>query len=144
VHLGRLSQHQVQCPFCIPSANQLNINFLLHFLTRELLKSNLHRLMNFFFFFFPSLPIYRPSAFIFTSIFLLFSSSFHLSFYISFLMSCVSVASFSLFVFLPASCFTCGRTTYGLSVRNLHSRHLFLNLDNKHKYVALVLCPGSI
>lgn len=46
---GRLSQRQVQCPFCIPSANQLNINFLLHFLVRELLKSNLYRLIHFFF-----------------------------------------------------------------------------------------------
>lgn len=71
--LGRLSQRQVQCPFCIPPANQLNINFLLHFLIRELLKSNLYRLIHFFlspFSFFPLLPIYRPSAFIFTSIFL--------------------------------------------------------------------------
>jgi hypothetical protein len=74
VPVGRLSQRQVQCPFCIPSANQLNINFLLHFLIRELLKSNLYLLIHFFFSpfsFFPTLPIYRPSAFIFTSIFLL-------------------------------------------------------------------------
>lgn len=70
--LGRLSQCQVQWPFCIPSANQLNSNFLLHFLVRELLQNNLYRLIQSFFsyFFFPSLPIYRSSAFTFTYIYL--------------------------------------------------------------------------